>query len=184
MTETRWLDAKQQQIWRSFLFASRLLFAQLERDLQQGADIPLTYYEILTVLSESPHRAIRMNELAEALLVSPSRMSHAVARLEQEGWVRRQLCPSDRRGWLAVLTDTGWDALVAAAPLHVESVRQHLFDQLTPAQLEHLGEISDSLLGHLTAMDGVNPACAQAALSPSTAAMHSTIPSVTTPSTP
>ncbi|GAC1627222.1 MAG: MarR family transcriptional regulator [Chloroflexota bacterium] len=150
MTGTRWLDAEEQQTWRTFLLATRLLFAELERDMQQGADMPLTYYEVLSVLSDAPRRSLRMSELAAALQVSPSRVSHAVSRLEAAGWVRRDLCPSDRRSWFAVLTGAGFAVLEAAAPCHVASVRQHLFDQLTPAQLEQLRDIATSLMGHLS----------------------------------
>jgi hypothetical protein len=63
--------------------------------------------------------------------------------------VRREVCATDRRGWLAVLTDKGFAALEAAAPDHVESVRRHLFDLLSPTQQRQLREISDVFLDHL-----------------------------------
>ena len=84
------------------------------------------------ILSETPGRRRRMSELADATQSSRSRLSHAVARLEELGWVRREACPSDRRGQEAVLTDEGFAALEQAAPMHVESVRDHLFDLLSP----------------------------------------------------
>ncbi len=70
-------------------------------------------------------------------------------RLEDLGWVRREACPDDRRGQLAVLTDEGFAALAAAAPHHVESVRSHLFDVLTPEQLAQLDDITYTLIDHL-----------------------------------
>ncbi len=76
-------------------------------------------------------------------------MSHAVARLEELGWVRRETCPTDRRGQLAVLTDQGFAALEAAAPMHVESVRRHFFDRLSAEQLAALSDIQMTLLEHL-----------------------------------
>lgn len=164
MSETRWLDAGEQQTWRAFLRATRLLFAQFERDLQQGAGIPLSYYEIMSVLSEAPGRSMRMSELADALGVSPSRISHAVSRLEGSGWVRRELCPSDRRSWFAILTDQGFSILEATAPCHVTSVRKHLLDQLTPAQLDQLGDISGSLLQHLWTIEGKTDGLSEACL--------------------
>ena len=148
---TRWLNPDEQATWRSFLAASRALLDTLDRELQRDAGMPHAYYEILVRLSEAPERALRMSDLAEATGSSRSRLSHAVARLEDAGWVRRTSCPTDRRGQIAVLTDGGSAALVAAAPGHVQGVRMHLFDQLTPAQLAHLRDISDALLGHLTA---------------------------------
>lgn len=150
MTEdARWLEPSERRIWLAWVFSTRLLWEEFERDLQQQAGIPYGYYEILVMLSEAPDRSRRMSELADATQSSRSRLSHAVARLEALGWVRRDSCPTDRRGALAVLTDDGFAALAAAAPHHVESVRTHLFDQLTPAQITSLGEISDALLDHL-----------------------------------
>jgi len=148
-TDPRWLDPDERRIWLSWVFASRLLWEELERDLQQDADMPFGYYDILVMLSESPGRRRRMSELADATQSSRSRLSHAVARLEELGWIRRETCSTDRRGAEAVLTDAGFAALETAAPHHVESVRNHLFDQLTPGQLDQLGEICDRLLEHL-----------------------------------
>ena len=79
-----------------------------------------------------------MTQLAEASTSSKSRLSHAVARLEERGWVERPDCPTDRRGQIARLTDAGFAALDAAAPGHVEQVRRSLFDRLTPEQVEQL----------------------------------------------
>jgi len=90
-----------------------------------------------------------MTHLATLLQLSPSRLSHAVSRLEETGWIRREMSAVDRRKWSAVLTDEGMAMLCAAAPVHVESVRTHLLDQLTPAQVEQLGKISRALLAHL-----------------------------------
>jgi len=148
--ETRWLQDEEQQTWRAFLMAMRLLFDELDRELQRDAGIPHAYYEILVRLSEAPGRTLRMSDLAERSGSSRSRLSHAVARLEEAGWVRRAACPTDRRGFLAVLTDEGFAALAAAAPGHVEGVRRHLFDQLTRQQVGQLREISQTVLAHLT----------------------------------
>lgn len=147
--DTRWLDDDQQRTWRNFLAANRLLFERIDRQLQQEAGLPHAYYEILVRLSEAPGRTLRMSELAAESLSSRSRLSHAVARLEEAGWVVRQACPTDRRGSFAQLTGAGLARLVAAAPGHVDAVRRHLFDQLTPQQQAALGEISLALVDHL-----------------------------------
>ena len=149
MGNTRWLDEEEQRTWRSFLTASRLLFERLERQLQHDAGLPHAYYEILVRLSEAPDRSLRMSQLASSSLSSRSRLSHAVARLEESGWVRRRPCPSDRRGLIAELTDAGMARLEVAAPGHVEAVRSLLFDQLTVEQQHALREISDALTTHL-----------------------------------
>lgn len=148
MSETRWLDDEEQGTWRAFLTAARVLFDELDRQLQRDADMPHAYYEILVRLSEAPDRMLRMSQLALRSQSSRSRLSHAVARLEDAGWVRRVECPTDRRGLLAVLTDEGFAALDAAAPGHVEAVRRLLFDPLTAQQVTQLRAISDALVAH------------------------------------
>ncbi|GAA3233985.1 MarR family transcriptional regulator [Pseudonocardia petroleophila] len=150
MDDTRWLSADEQRTWRSFLTASRLLWDRVERQLQQEAGLPHAYYEILVRLSEAPDRTLRMSQLATTSLSSRSRLSHAVSRMEEAGWVQRRPCPSDKRGQLASLTEAGMERLRAAAPGHVEEVRQLLFDRLTPAQQASLREISDVLAAHLS----------------------------------
>jgi DNA-binding MarR family transcriptional regulator len=149
-TEPRWLDEDEEATWLRWVFTTKLLWEELERDLQRDAGIPFGYYEILVWLSGAPERRLRMNELADATQSSRSRLSHAIARLEAEGWVRRERCPEDRRGAHAVLTDEGFAALAAAAPAHVESVRTHLLDQLSPEQQRQLREVFDALLDHLS----------------------------------
>jgi len=143
---TRWLDDEEQGTWRAFLAATRLVFDQLDRELQRDSAMPHGYYEILVRLSEAPDRSLRMSALADRSQSSRSRLSHAVARLEENGWVRRESCPDDKRGQVARLTDDGFAALAAAAPAHVEGVRRHVFDPLAPEQVVALREISTALV--------------------------------------
>jgi DNA-binding MarR family transcriptional regulator len=147
--EPRWLDADEQRAWRAWLYSAQLLMDRLDRELTHEAGISHAYYEILVALSETPGRMLRMSELADRCLSSRSRLSHAVSRLEERGWVRRQVCAEDGRGQLAVLTDEGFAALEGAAPVHVESVRTHLFDQLSPEQVEAMRDLGETLLRHL-----------------------------------
>jgi DNA-binding MarR family transcriptional regulator len=142
----RWLSAGEQHTWRDAIEAWQWLLAAVDAQLQRDSGLPLAYYEILVRLSEAPDRSLRMTQLAEASSSSKSRVSHAVARLEERGWVRRADCPTDRRGQIAMLTDQGFAALSAAAPGHVEQVRTVLFDALTPEQLRQLDGISAAIL--------------------------------------
>lgn len=143
---TRWLSKAEQHCWRSFLTACQSLFGAIETQLLHDSELPHGYYEILVRLSEAPDRELRMTQLARASTYSKSRLSHAVARLSERGWVDRRDCPTDRRGQIARLTDAGFAALEAAAPGHVEQVRRSLIDALTPEQLVQLGEISRAIL--------------------------------------
>jgi DNA-binding MarR family transcriptional regulator len=147
-SQTRWLTAEEQLAWRTFLAACNTLFPAVEAQLLRDSDIPHGYYEILVRLSETPGRALRMTQLAEASVSSKSRLSHAVTRLEERGWVKRLDCATDRRGQIAQLTDEGFAALAAAAPGHAEQVRRSLIDRLTPAQVQQLREISEAILAN------------------------------------
>jgi DNA-binding MarR family transcriptional regulator len=138
---TRWLTAEEQHTWRSFLTGVQVLLSAVEVQLTRDSAIPHGYYEILVRLSEAEGRSLRMSQLAEASTSSKSRLSHAVARLEERGWVERADCETDRRGQFARLTDAGFAALAAAAPGHAEQVRRSLFDVITPEQTAQLGAI-------------------------------------------
>jgi DNA-binding MarR family transcriptional regulator len=142
---TRWLSAAEQEAWRSFVGGAHAFFAAVDAQLQRDAAMPLAYYEILVQLSEAPDHALRMSQLAGATATSKSRVSHAVARLQERGWVRRMDCPTDRRGQIAQLTEEGYAVLVAAAPGHVEQVRRALFDRLSPEQAAQLHTIMDAI---------------------------------------
>lgn len=153
MAETRWLNDGEQEVWRAFITATEGLTEHFDRQLQRDAGMPYTYYEILVALSEAPDRTLRMSTLAGARGSSRSRLSHAVARLEEVGWVKRRTCPTDKRGSFAMLTDEGFAALEAAAPGHVSAVREKLFDVLTPEQLATLGQISKAILSSLNCQE-------------------------------
>ena len=122
---------------------------KVERELQRDAGMPQAYYLILAMLSEAPSRSLRMNQLAEVLNASQSRTSHAVARLEEQGWVRREKTPHDGRGQLAALTESGWERLVQIAPGHAATVRAAMFEPLDADDLTALTRIYDKLVANL-----------------------------------
>ena len=149
MDDRHWDSEDEAQTFRAFLLATHLLLDRLDRELQRNAEMPLAYFQILACLSEAPERALRMSDLAAHLHASKSRLSHAAARLEERGWVQRLSCPSDKRGAFAVLTDHGARALEAASPGLAQCAHQHLFAQLTQAQLRELRALSETLAAHL-----------------------------------
>ncbi len=146
MSEPRWLDPIEQQAWRSLINGFASLMEVLDRSMQADSAMPHSYFEVLVPLSEHPDRAMRMSELASVTRSSRSRLSHAVSRLEERGWVRRTSDPRDKRGQVAELTDEGFAVMAAAAPAHVAAVRRYLIDRLTPAQLQAMTEIGQVLL--------------------------------------
>jgi DNA-binding MarR family transcriptional regulator len=154
---TRWLSADEQHAWRAYVESSKVLFDALDRQLQRDSEMPHAYYEILVALSEADGRAMRMSELAERTLSSRSRLSHAVARLEERGWVVREDCPTDRRGQIARLTDTGFQILATAAHGHVTAVRGYLIDVLTSEQLAQLATISHAIIAKVNDLGASRP---------------------------
>ena len=145
----QWLDDEQQRTWRAWLTASELVPRVLDAQLQRDAGISHAAYVVLAMLSESPTRSRRMSDLARRANQSQSRLSHTVARLEERGWVRRQRAAEDRRGSVAVLTDAGWDVVVAVAPGHVAAVREAVFGPLTADQTRVLGEALETIVAKL-----------------------------------
>lgn len=136
-----WLNDDEQRAWRAFLAAQARLGEGLDRQLQHDAGLPPGYYQILAMLSESNELRLRMQELARMVQSSQSRLSHAVSRLEEAGWVQREKASSDGRGRFVLLTDAGLQKVKESAPGHVAEVRKLLFDRLTHEQVCQLEEI-------------------------------------------
>jgi DNA-binding MarR family transcriptional regulator len=155
VSEPRWLGDAEASAWTNLVRVLMLLPAALDRQLREEAGIPHPYYQILATLSDRPDRAIRMTDLARLVGTTSSRLSHAVASLEQRGWVRREACPTDKRGQICRLTDAGMAALAAAAPGHVEEVRRLVFDHLTPDEVTQLS----TLAAKLVPAEGGSPSC-------------------------
>ena len=141
-----WLTDEQQAAWRPFIALLLRLPAALDAQLQRDAGITNFDYLVLSGLSETPNRTLRMSELAAIASSSLSRLSHVVSRLEAKGWVRREACPGDGRFINAVLTDEGWDKVVATAPGHVAAVRELLVGVLGEEEFAQLGAISARVL--------------------------------------
>lgn len=134
-----------------------LLDLQISRDLARESDLSGSDYDVLSTLTEVPGQSWRANELAAQLLWSTSRLAHHIGRMERRGLVRRNDCADDGRGAAVSLTDAGWAALEAAAPPHVESVRRHLIDLLTPGELRALESISAKVIDHFTDLRPTEP---------------------------
>lgn len=145
MAGPRWLDDEQQAAWRAYLFATQAMQSSLDRQLARDAGMAHSVYLVLAMLSEAPDRTLSMGVLAEMVRSSPSRLSHAVAKLESQGWVIRARRPDNARVVVATLTDAGFAQLEQVAPLHVEHVRQVLFDRLSPEQVTQLREIFEAV---------------------------------------
>src|SRR5919206_4609779 len=146
MAQPRWLTDEQQQAWRRLVQVLIKVPAALEAQLQRDAGLTHMGYMVMSALSERSDRRLPMSRLAKQASASLSRLSHVVARLEAQGWVRRERDTEDGRVQIAVLTDAGYAKVADAAVGHAEAVQQLLFDRLTPAQVRQLARLADALL--------------------------------------
>lgn len=156
--ETEWLDETEREAWLRFVAVVELLPGVLDTQLRTTSALTHFEYYVLAMLSEAAGRTLRMTALAQRTNATLPRLSHVVRRLEDRGLVERFPCPEDGRATNARLTDVGWDAVVAAAPGHVTTVRRTVLDPLTREQVVQLRDIADALLttldpeGRMTAL--------------------------------
>jgi DNA-binding MarR family transcriptional regulator len=149
MDDTRWLTAAQLAAWKKFVAVVEILPGVLDSQLQRDAEITHFEYFTMAMLSEAPARTLRMTSLASATNATLPRLSHVVSRLEGRGFVERSTNPDDRRATNATLTEHGWAKVVATAPGHVETVREHVIDPLTDADVADLDRIMARMLRQL-----------------------------------
>lgn len=148
---TRWLDDDELQAWLKLAGVMLKLAPTLDSQLQRDSDMTHFDYLCLAMLSEKDDRTLRMSELAAQVNASLSRLSHVVTKLERRGWVCRQPSPESKRVTLVRLTDEGWKVLVAAAPGHVETVRELVFDDLDPADVQALRRVAGHIVERIDA---------------------------------
>jgi DNA-binding MarR family transcriptional regulator len=152
MQEARWLDELEQRSWRALLGAHSRLMARLDTELQSAQQMSLADYGVLVNLSEAQGGMLRMSDLAERLLLSPSGLTRRLDRLVGAGLVARARCPTDGRGSYARLTPAGLRRLQSAVPDHVNQVRKHFVDRLSRRQLaslvDALEKIADEVVPH------------------------------------
>jgi DNA-binding MarR family transcriptional regulator len=147
--ETRWLDPEEQQIWTQLATMILRLQPVLSAQLQREFGISQFEYLIMARLSEAPGSMIRMSVLATITGSSLPRLSQAVGRLEKRGWISRQPDADDGRYTVAILAPAGLRRLREAAPSHVHTVRELVFDRLTRAQARQLGTICQRIVDGL-----------------------------------
>ena len=147
--QPRWLDDEERAAWLRLVGVVELLPGALDTQLRQDSGLSHFEYFSLAMLSEAPDHTLRMGALAQRTNATLPRLSHVISRLESRGLVERSPSVKDRRATNARLTAAGWDTVVAAAPGHVDAVRQFVLDPLTREQLRDLTVIGDALLARL-----------------------------------
>jgi DNA-binding MarR family transcriptional regulator len=145
----RWLTADEQHAWRSFLRLNDRLRGRLSRLMSTESNVSAADFGVLVELTDAPDGRRRILDLARALEWEKSRMSHHIARMVNRGLVVRDECAEDGRGAFVVITGEGRAAIEAAAPRHVDAVRELFLDHVTPAELRMLAQLSDRVVEKL-----------------------------------
>lgn len=143
------LSDMERRTWRSFLSANVRLLERLDHELQRRSQLSLTDYDILGELAGANDRRLRMRELAERVLVSRSRLTYRVDRLEGLGYVAREECEDDRRGLFAILTAAGAEAHARATPGHLDDVRRWFIQAMSPDEVATLGRVMSRMDANL-----------------------------------
>ena len=153
MSQPRWLDDREQRAWRSLMVMGAGLSEYIERQLRAHSGMSLADYEVLAHLSEAPEGRLRSFALGRLLRWEKSRLSQHLTRMQKRGLIRREPCPTDQRGAIVVITETGRALIEKAAPLTVADVRTAFIDDATPEQLDLLTELGDQVRARLAQLD-------------------------------
>ena len=148
-TEPNWLDSREDRAWRTFVHMHHRLRLRLHQHLLNEFGLTDTDYEILVVLSEHPDGRMPAQELCGLLQWEKSRLSHQTRRMQERGLISRETNPSDARSSMICLLPAGRAAIEEAAPHHVNNVRRHFIDLLTPTELDVLTAVQERVLRHL-----------------------------------
>ena len=137
--------------WRAFLQAHALLSRRLDDELRAEQSMSLAEYDALVQLARAPSHRLRMNQLADRVLLSRSGVTRLVDRLVADGLVERSACTTDARGAEAVLTRAGVARLRAASTTHLRGVERYFLEPLSTTERAALGRSLCSVIDNLQA---------------------------------
>jgi len=157
------LDAPNLDDWRTFLQAHALLSRRLDDELRIEHGLSLAEYDALVQLALAPSHRLRMNQLADRVLLSRSGVTRLVDRLVADGLVTRSLCTTDARGAEAVITIAGIQRLRSATGTHLRGVARYFVEPLSPDELAAIGRSLGTVVERLRSdrrAEGIAEACA------------------------
>jgi DNA-binding MarR family transcriptional regulator len=156
-TSSQQLDERELRAWRGMLRAHAALTKALDADLETEHGLPLSSYEVLLYLHDADGGRMRMRDLATSVILSRSGLTRLVDRLERDGLIRRESCPSDARGSFAVLTSAGARKLAAARETHLAGVRSRFLAHFSAEEMDALGEVWERVVPGAASAPG--PSC-------------------------
>ncbi len=144
--DTPWLTPAELAAWMHLTGVLMTLPPAIDAQLKRDASINFFEYSILVGLSDPPGHPVPLCSLALFSHGSPSRLSHALGRLEKQGWITRRGADGDPRSVEALLTEAGYAKLQEVAPGHVREARRRAIDPLSPEELEQFAALCRRLL--------------------------------------
>jgi DNA-binding MarR family transcriptional regulator len=152
-----WVGSPEQMLWRNQLRLSTQLLIRLDTELTEQHGLTIADFTVLVVIAEGPEEGVRMSSVAEFVMISRSRLTHCVDRLEARGLVERSKASDDRRGFRCLLKPKGRRLLAEAIPTHVAGVRRYFADLVEPDEVEVLDRFIRRVLAALGAPGGPVP---------------------------
>ncbi len=149
MSETHWLNDDEAKAWRGLQFMQMRLESELSRQLAADSSLSLQDYAVLVALTDRDDERLRPYELADTIGWDKTRLSHHLKRMIDRGLVKKESCPSDRRGLFIAVTDQGRQEIEGAAPGHVDCVRRLFIDLVSTEELAVIAQVSNRVLAHL-----------------------------------
>lgn len=140
------------EAWRAFITAHAEIISAIERRLEREGYLPLTSYDVLVALSETPGHRLRMRDLARYVILSRSALTRLVDRLERQGLLARERSGEDRRGAYAVLTAAGQRELERTWPVYGQEIQRHFARHLSDEE----SSVLQRLMARIAAAEG-NP---------------------------
>jgi DNA-binding MarR family transcriptional regulator len=141
------LTEAEMRAWQALMHAYHQVIRTLDRELREEHDLALAAYDVLLRLARAPGRALRMTDLAQRVMLSPSGLTRLVDRLVAKGLITRETDPEDGRVALARLTEDGLRHLRRAARTHLRGIREHFTGRLTEAQLADVASGLETVTG-------------------------------------
>lgn len=154
MTDTRWLDEREERAWRGLQLMQLRLTGALARDLAATSHLSYPDYLVLVALTDQSRGRLRLFQLARVLGWEKSRLSHHINRMAERGLVAKLPCDEDRRGFHVEVSEAGLAAITTAAPRHVATVRRLFVDRLTDRQLDAVADVAETILAALDEEEG------------------------------
>lgn len=143
------IDPTYLNAWRLFLTVHAALITEIDKDLSERNLIPLNWYDVLIELYEAPGKRLRMSELAKRVLLTRSGLTRVVDRLEAENYLTREIDPDDRRGFYAIITPEGVEAMKPAWEVYSRGIEQNFASYLDPKKAEILVSLFSEMLTNL-----------------------------------